>query len=279
MATRVIRDALLDSERYWELAHDSERLLFFELLLSCDDYGCVPLNYTILRRRLSSCSAKTKDHVTKMLSALADVDLVRVYEYEGSVYGFIPRTEWRPQALKPKWPRPPASIDKGYIDTALLRARNLGRKTESQAQPEENQQLSAVEQCGNSVGTVYERPNTNSNTKTKTYTKPEIQKSEPPKAPPKFTARATRLPDDWIPLQTWLDWTAQNCPGLDSNTVAQVFADYWHAVPGTKGTKLDWFATWRNWCRQEASRKIVRKPASVTEGNIAAARRFMERQP
>ncbi len=29
-----------------------------------------------------------------------------------------------------------------------------------------------------------------------------------------------------------------------------VFTDYWHAAPGQRGVKLDWFATFRNWCRR-----------------------------
>jgi hypothetical protein len=30
---------------------------------------------------------------------------------------------------------------------------------------------------------------------------------------------------------------------------AERFADYWRAVPGAKGRKTDWLATWRNWVR------------------------------
>lgn len=29
------------------------------------------------------------------------------------------------------------------------------------------------------------------------------------------------------------------------------FADYWKAKPGKDGCKLDWVATWRNWCRNQ----------------------------
>jgi hypothetical protein len=33
--------------------------------------------------------------------------------------------------------------------------------------------------------------------------------------------------------------------------IADEFRDYWVAVPGSKGCKLDWLATWRNWVRKE----------------------------
>jgi hypothetical protein len=29
---------------------------------------------------------------------------------------------------------------------------------------------------------------------------------------------------------------------------AAKFRNYWHAIPGQRGVKLDWNATWRNWC-------------------------------
>lgn len=46
-------------------------------------------------------------------------------------------------------------------------------------------------------------------------------------------------------------WALQEL-GLDVGTInAEMakFCDYWNATPGQKGVKLDWPATWRNWCR------------------------------
>jgi hypothetical protein len=55
------------------------------------------------------------------------------------------------------------------------------------------------------------------------------------------------LPDDW---KAWaiekLNWTPDRC-----QAVAEIFADHWRSVAGDKGTKADWAATWRNWCRRE----------------------------
>jgi hypothetical protein len=69
-------------------------------------------------------------------------------------------------------------------------------------------------------------------------------------------ARGTRLPADFAPDKscetaarerkfTNKDW--QNC--LDE------FRDYWAGVPGTKGLKLDWQATFRNRIRTYTERK------------------------
>jgi len=63
--------------------------------------------------------------------------------------------------------------------------------------------------------------------------------------------RATRLPDTWHPRAE---------DGLDNLELAK-FRDYWRAVPGQKGTKLDWDATWRNWLRTAGKSPTNAKPS------------------
>jgi hypothetical protein len=62
-----------------------------------------------------------------------------------------------------------------------------------------------------------------------------------------------------------------------SETAAQKawdeFVDYWIGVPGHRGTKLDWSATWRNRIRTIASRVQDAKKSSV----IGASDRLVER--
>ena len=46
---------------------------------------------------------------------------------------------------------------------------------------------------------------------------------------------------------------ALNVRAIDPDELQRVFdefKDYWIAVPGAKGVKLDWLATWRNWVRR-----------------------------
>jgi hypothetical protein len=71
---------------------------------------------------------------------------------------------------------------------------------------------------------------------------------------PASTRRGARLSPDWQPSPD----DRAFCLGLGLNVqdVAAGFRDYWHAKPGKDGAKLDWSATWRNWCRRE-------KPPSV----------------
>ena len=48
-----------------------------------------------------------------------------------------------------------------------------------------------------------------------------------------------------------VQWARRETPGLDHRAVTARFEDYWRAVPGAKGVKVDWEATWRNWLRRE----------------------------
>jgi len=64
-------------------------------------------------------------------------------------------------------------------------------------------------------------------------------------------ALATRLPADWKPSDADYQFCVKERPDLVPNDVADRFRDYWVAVPGAKGRKIDWAATWRNWVRNE----------------------------
>jgi hypothetical protein len=68
--------------------------------------------------------------------------------------------------------------------------------------------------------------------------------------------------------QAWGEWALKE--GLSPSEInheMQKFCDYWHAIPGQKGVKLDWLATWRLWVRrvlenkekEEARRAVYRK--------------------
>lgn len=44
-------------------------------------------------------------------------------------------------------------------------------------------------------------------------------------------------------------WCQKEYPGLtryQADAITAEFVDYWRGVPGAKGAKLDWEATWRN---------------------------------
>lgn len=77
---------------------------------------------------------------------------------------------------------------------------------------------------------------------------------DPPK-PPLRGSKGSRLPDNWRPDHDGLRYAAEVLGfNVDPERELDRFRDYWRAVPGAKGLKLDWPATWRNWCRNAADR-------------------------
>ena len=58
------------------------------------------------------------------------------------------------------------------------------------------------------------------------------------------------IPDDWILF------CKKERDDLNPIMVFERFKDYWLSVPGAKGVKLDWFATWRNWIRNQKSSDV-----------------------
>jgi hypothetical protein len=68
--------------------------------------------------------------------------------------------------------------------------------------------------------------------------------------------RATRIPDDFsLTQERRLVAEAERLP---AERTFEKFRDYWRALSGQKARKIDWDATWRNWCRTEADRGGVK---------------------
>lgn len=61
--------------------------------------------------------------------------------------------------------------------------------------------------------------------------------------------RGTRIPDGFAINDGMAAWCQREYPNLSryqAEAITAEFVDYWRGVPGAKGTKLDWEATWRN---------------------------------
>lgn len=75
--------------------------------------------------------------------------------------------------------------------------------------------------------------------------------------------RGSRFPEDFtLTEERRLVAEAERLPA--ERTFAK-FSDYWRAASGAKARKIDWDATWRNWCRTEADRKPGAKPNGASK--------------
>ena len=111
--------------------------------------------------------------------------------------------------------------------------------------------------------------------RTEQKTEQSRAEGETAQAPPR--PRAKRLPDDWFPSDEDRAFAIEL--GLLPAQVAieaDKFGDYWRAKSGKDATKLDWSATWRNWCRKalEMSPRVVSKTFQQQDDDrVAAAKR------
>ncbi len=71
-------------------------------------------------------------------------------------------------------------------------------------------------------------------------------------------SRGSRLPPDWSPSELLLAWAGKERPDLNLESTVAKFRDHWTAAPGSKGVKLDWDATFRNWVRSESSKGALK---------------------
>lgn len=82
-----------------------------------------------------------------------------------------------------------------------------------------------------------------------------------------ITTKGTRIPKEWVLSQEYIEaaYQIRLMPHAELRNIADEFKDYWISVPGSKGVKLDWLATWRNWVRRSKPSAVSRQDEWVTK--------------
>jgi len=89
---------------------------------------------------------------------------------------------------------------------------------------------------------------------------------------PSANGRGERLPDPFfitIGMRSWAD--AEGITIEEMRKITEEFCDYWRAVPGQRGRKADWTATWRNWLRRAQDDRRSTRPTNSTRPRRHAA--------
>ena len=113
MPNRVIKESIKRSPQIDSLTW-FEEVVFYRLIVTADDYGCLDGRITLLKNELFP----TKDTITKRsiedaIQKLASVGLLRLYEVSGMPYIALPTWE-RHQRIRNKYrkyPPPPPEED------------------------------------------------------------------------------------------------------------------------------------------------------------------------
>ena len=110
MPDRLIRDELLNSERYWSVS-DEAKLLYIHLILSADDTARYSGKNFTLRTRCFSGRGMESNRMEILLCELVDQDLIRLYFVNDDRFIFIPRFKQRLRFVNSKYPEPPNEIN------------------------------------------------------------------------------------------------------------------------------------------------------------------------
>jgi hypothetical protein len=76
----------------------------------------------------------------------------------------------------------------------------------------------------------------------------------------KESTKGSRLSQDWVIPEEYIKFCQTERPELDAVLVGNTFKDFWISKSGSDATKLNWFATWRNWVRNQRATSNVKKP-------------------
>jgi len=87
--------------------------------------------------------------------------------------------------------------------------------------------------------------------------------------PSSRATKGSRLSADWVLPSDWEEWAKQERPDLNLRSVGEQFRDYWSAKAGSGSTKLDWYATWRNWVRNQRQERP--NPADIAKVTVPSS--------
>jgi len=223
MPTRMIRESLLESDRFLNLPDNTARICYIALLLTADDRGNLEASSGRLVRLWRDFGVDSNQKAASISQFLADQDLIRLYDTEQKSYIHVPRFGQRLRNFKRSCPPSP------WCET----------QTESTNSSEKRQQIAA----------------------TRRKSPPEVEEKRSRREEIRTTARqrlrGCRLTNEWVPPEDWVQWACELTGWERSRAyrAAIEFRDYWVAVPGQRGVKLDWEATWRNRVRALAERE------------------------
>lgn len=164
-----------------------------------------------------------------------------------------------------EWPRG-SSQQRGVVFRCLLADtdQSVQKQDAPKTHPRRTQQDAPVEASVNADSGEQDAPKTHPCCTREDAPPPEsgireedrAPQAEPDAVAPKAkSSRGSRLSISELP-DDWRAFVASERPDLDPHFCWQKFHDYWVAVPGQKGVKLDWFATWRNFVRSEYAKKV-----------------------
>lgn len=107
MPSRMIRDALLNSDRFLSLPDNTARMCYVACLLTADDRGNLEASPAALVRLWRDFGVNGNDKAIDTAQFLADKDLIRLYDVDSKRYLHVPRFQQRMRSFKRACPPSP----------------------------------------------------------------------------------------------------------------------------------------------------------------------------
>lgn len=230
--TRLLREGILSSDRVDQL--DAAAEVFYRRLMSkVDDLGLYDARPSILRSMLYPLRVDRvrEADIPRWIATCEKAGLIALYVSDGKPLLQMLDTKWLVRS-EPKWPLPPWG-------TATFTPVNNCKQLQTPVPVVE-----VVVEVVDVVSTLVDSP---------------AAKSPLPAEKPKgkkngHQVLGSRLPDDWRIPDEWKAWTIDAYPDVEPERVVRMsleFRDFWIGVPGARGRKTNWLATWRNNVRKK----------------------------
>lgn len=79
--------------------------------------------------------------------------------------------------------------------------------------------------------------------------------------------RGTRIPENFTPTPEMVQWARDRVPSVDGRRETEKFVNWFVSAPGSKGVKLDWVRTWKNWMLDAEERSPQNRGLRVVNGS------------
>ena len=111
MGSRILKESICTSDNLDRLSW-FEEVLFYRLIVNCDDYGRMDARPPILRSRLFPLKNVTDAQIEKALQSLRSADMIDLYEVDGR--SFLQMRTWEKhqtvRAKRSKYPAPECGV-------------------------------------------------------------------------------------------------------------------------------------------------------------------------
>lgn len=235
MSDRVLRDEIFESDRWLDLPSDSHRLSYIGLLPIADDFGNLEGGPRRVYRHLNGFTQiKTEADSIKVMSDLADADMVRRYEVDGREYWHLPRFTTHRQYIVRRCPPSPWDEELGPLGKEQ-RVYNRGH-AKNAAATSRKRSNDVAQGVGVGVGVG------------------EILSDKKPSS--KERARPTACPPDFEISPAMQEWAQEQ--GIPHHRILPETEKFMDHARANGRTCVNWKAAWRNWLRKAKEMQPIR---------------------